>query len=65
MSDVPGEEYVYTVGGYLQSGVVSSEKTLMQTVYEVCNRDLIEERVKAGTVLQSESALYSVIKALP
>jgi hypothetical protein len=66
MLDEPSEDFPYgVIGGYLPSSVVDPENTLMQTVYEACNRDLIEERVKAGTVLQSESALYSVIKALP
>lgn len=53
--DVPYEDKANAVARLLLPG---SDPTMMQTVYEACNQNLIEERLKTGTVLQSESVNY-------
>ena len=59
--DLPSEEQENAVGGYSRTG---ADPTLMQTLYEACNQNLIQDRVKSGTVLRSESVFYQVVKAI-
>ena len=40
------------------------EKTMIQTIYEVCDTNLIREKVIAGTVLSSEASCFTVLRAM-
>lgn len=36
-------------------------ETLAEPAYEACSLEMVRDRVKEGTVLQSENAVYKVI----